>query len=78
MADINDVVTNSHILEIADAIRDLQETLEGMTILEMPQKIRDIKTQVLDVVNSLVDALCWRGTCEGVPVDTIIGALTWR
>jgi len=49
-----------------------------MTILDFPVKIRSIRTQVLDVVNNLVGALCWRGTCEGVPIGTVVDALTWR
>lgn len=28
--------------------------------------------------NILVDALCWRGTCEAVPAEAAIDALTWR
>lgn len=53
MADINDIATNSHILEIADAIRELQGTLEGMTILEMPQKIAAIKIELQELLTML-------------------------
>lgn len=28
--------------------------------------------------NNLVDALCWRGTCEAVPSEAATDALTWR
>lgn len=72
------VVKDEHMYDIAMAIRELLGPDDGMTILDFPQKIRDIKAQVLDVVNDLVGALCWRGTCEGVPIGTIIDALTWR
>lgn len=72
------IVRDEHMADIADAIRDLLGPDSGLTILDFPQKIRDIRVQVLDVVNSLVDALCWQGTCEGVPVGTVIDALTWR
>jgi len=72
------IVRDEHMSDIAMAIRELLGPDDGLTILDFPQKIRDIKTQVLNVVNSLVDALCWRGTCEGVPVGTVIDALTWR
>lgn len=72
------IVRDEHMSDIAMAIRELLGPDDGLTILDFPQKIRDIKTQVLNVVNSLVDALCWRGTCEGVPIGTVIDALTWR
>ncbi len=72
------IVRDEHMSEIAMAIRELLGPDSGLTILDFPQKIRDIRTQVLDVVNSLVDALCWQGTCEGAPVGTIIDALDWR
>lgn len=71
------IVRDEHMSDIAMAIRELLGPDDGLTILDFPQKIRDIKQQVLDVVNSLVDALCWRGTCEGVPIGTVIDALTW-
>ncbi len=76
--EFKDVATNEDMADIADAIRELLGPDSGLTILDFPQKIRDIRTQVLDVVNSLVDALCWQGTCEGAPVGTVIDALTWR
>ena len=72
------IVTDEHMSDIAMAIRELLGPDSGMTVLDFPQKIRDIRSQVLDVVNSLVDALCWQGTCEGVPIGTVVGALTWR
>ena len=72
------VATDEHMSDIAMAIRELLGPDSGLTILDFPQKIRDIRTQVFDVVNNLVDALCWQGTCEGVPVGTVIDALTWR
>lgn len=72
------VATDEHMSDIAMAIREILGPDDGMTILDFPVKIRSIQTQVLDVVNNLVGALCWRGTCEGVPVGTVIDALTWR
>lgn len=72
------IVRDEHMYDIAMAIRELLGPDDGMTVLDFPQKIREIKTQVLDVVNDLVDALCWRGACGGVPIGTVIDALTWR
>ena len=72
------IVKDEHMSDIAMAIRELLGPDSGLTILDFPQKIRDIRTQVFDVVNSLVDALCWQGTCEGVLIEDIESALDWR
>lgn len=72
------IVTDEHMSDIAMAIRELLGPDSGLTILDFPQKIRDIRTQVLDAINSLVDALCWQGTCEEVFIGDIKSALDWR
>ena len=74
MADVFDkIVTDEHMSDIADAIRELLGPDSGLTILDFPQKIRDIKA-----VDNLVEALCWRGSCEGIAGDVVSDALTWR
>lgn len=72
------IVTDEHMSDIAMAIRELLGPDSGMTILDFPQKIRAIKEQILDVIDSLVDALCWEGECEDIYVGTVVDALSWR
>lgn len=43
MAGFNDVATNKEILRIADAIRAVTRTAEGMTIPEMPDRLMEIR-----------------------------------
>lgn len=43
MASIDDVVTNEQILDIANGIRALTRTTTGMTILEMPERLRHVR-----------------------------------
>lgn len=78
MGDVyENIVRDEHMSDIAMAIRELLGPDSGMTLLDFPQKIREIKEQVVLVVNEMIEALCWDGECPAVARDDIISALAW-
>lgn len=72
------VVRDEHMSDIANAIRAILGPDSGMTILDMPVKILEIKSLVVDVVNELVDALCWDGECADATRADVVQALKWE
>jgi len=65
------IVKDEHMSDIAMAIREVLGPDSGLTILDFPDKIREIR-------NVLVDALCWKGECDDIHAEALINALDWR
>lgn len=65
------IVKDEHMSDIAMAIREVLGPDSGLTIIDFPNKIREIKSV-------LVDALCWEGECEDIHAGAVIDALDWR
>ena len=64
MADFTDIASNEDMVAIANGIRAVTRTEEGMTIPEMPERLLNIKVAVVD------DKICDFSTGERISLGT--------
>lgn len=71
------LVKDRHLSDIAEAIREFLGEDDGMTVLDMPDKIRQIQDVVALAIGKLVNALCWEGECLDIGQSDILKSLSW-